>query len=119
MKRSNNKQKEMTAALYVRLSRDVSGRSHRSYVHRLRRLDRRLHGCAAAKRRGKGLRRRCRLRSTGMEPAQRSARDLHGAHERALYYDRADPGAAGSRGHGSVVHLRQAHPAGGLSAAEG
>ena len=51
--------------------------------------------------------------------AQRSARDLHGAHERALYHSRADPGTAGSRGHGSVIHLREAHPAGGLSAAEG
>lgn len=27
----------------------------------------------------------------GMEPAQRSARDLHGAHERALYHERSDP----------------------------
>ena len=88
-------------------------------MYRLRCLDRRIYGCAAAKRCGKGLRRRCRLRPAGVEPAQRSARDLHGAHERALYHSRADPGTAGSRGHGSVIHLREAHPAGGLSTAEG
>ena len=89
--RGNTLPMSAAAVLIGKSAQSVSNRSHRPDVYRLRCLDRRIYGCAAAKRCGKGLRRRCRLRTARLEAPLRRARCVHGTHERALSRPRQIP----------------------------